>query len=111
MSIDPGMRSYVLREDSLILLLCRDSDYRSVSNSPCSLVAQWIIAAGYLEKERESALQLARPAWASRFFVLTYTSLFWFRKPDIKDDLFGEEHGKVLLRDLLPVESSTKDGM
>ena len=72
---------------------------------------QWVVAAGYLEKERESALQLARPAWASRFVVLTYTTLFWFRKPDIKADLFGEEHGKVQLRDLLPqLEVSSEKG-
>ena len=59
----------------------------------------WIIANGYLEKGRDGAV---RSGWAKRFFVLTPTTLFYFRRnpPCAADAPFGEMRDKVFLQEI-----------
>jgi hypothetical protein len=41
---------------------------------------RWVVAAGELEKRRDGKM---REGWANRFFVLTTTTLFYFRLPNV----------------------------
>ena len=59
----------------------------------------WVIANGYLEKGRDGAV---RSGWARRFFVLTPTTLFYFRRhpPYSPEAPFGEMRDKVFLQEI-----------
>ena len=60
---------------------------------------RWIVAAGHLEKAKpESSF---RSGWGKRYFVLTHSHLFWFKKDDPYEELFGSERNKVKVRDII----------
>ena len=60
---------------------------------------RWIVAAGPLEKAKpENAF---RSGWGKRYFVLTHSHIFWFKKDDPYEELFGAERNKLKVADLL----------
>jgi hypothetical protein len=60
---------------------------------------RWIVAAGPLEKAKpENAF---RSGWGKRYFVLTHSHIFWFKKDDPYEELFGAERNKLKIADLL----------
>jgi hypothetical protein len=69
---------------------------------------------GYLEKHGDSLqainlTQYKRPSWATRLFVLTRRTLFYFRCSDPNFELFGEERARFNLNEVSLVDIS-EDG-
>lgn len=70
----------------------------------------WIMAAGYFEKERGTVIKGdPRSDHQDRFFVLTRMALVWFKRPT-DSDLLGEEKGKLYLKDLQYCEITRGSG-
>ena len=61
----------------------------------------WVVAAGFLDKSRDGAV---RVGWSRRFFVLSPACLFYFRRTDTRNELFGEERGRFPLGEILEIQ-------
>jgi hypothetical protein len=67
----------------------------------CTSAKHWVVASGFLDKCRDGAV---RVGWSRRFFVLSPTALFYFRRTDTRNELFGEERGRFPLSEILEIQ-------
>jgi hypothetical protein len=67
----------------------------------CTSARHWVVGSGFLDKCRDGAV---RVGWSRRFFVLSPTALFYYRRTDTRNELFGEERGRFPLTEILEVQ-------